>query len=87
MRMKSMFQALGAFACAFAISFYYEWRLTLGTGSIRPIFHDFLVDFELKWIKNPFQSLLCVCPPYGDNNDNNDESVHWRSCRQGIFGF
>ena len=41
MRMKSMFQALGAFACAFAISFYYEWRLTLGTGYIRPIFHDF----------------------------------------------
>jgi len=32
MRMRSMFSALGAFACAFAISFYYEWRLTLGTG-------------------------------------------------------
>ena len=31
-RMRSMFSALGAFACAFAISFYYEWRLTLGIG-------------------------------------------------------
>ena len=55
MRMKSLFSALGAFACAFAISFYYEWRLTLGTGLFPHLIYAYNMggigetDFSQKW--------------------------------------